>query len=187
MAGSGGSLWGGLLGSVPFGGLVQAGGSILDQAINGGPSSWGSEQLHDYVTDYVPQAALDRIPASARANAPAFLEAYAQALVDLGWGPKDTDPNRQAIITRMEQIRAMAGEAPGNPDGGAASGQPKSGQFRWFWPWTKGAMREAQWYHWVLWLCGLGVIIFLGWKLISPNKYKRKWRAYKRQYNNQKR
>jgi len=169
----------GLLSSVGgWGGVVSVGVGLIDTVFGGGPSSWGSPELKQYATSYVSQAALDRIPMSARMNQGAFMEAYAQALVQLNWGPQDNDPNKAWLVQRIAQIKAMQGQqvqvdANGNPV------PTTPGAVRFYWPWEKGAFTNAKWWNWLVWVLIVAFVVFLLYRALrNPKRQYRRWKQW---------
>lgn len=161
-----------------YGGIISLGTGIITDIFGGGPSSWGSPELKQYATSYVSQAALDRIPMSARMSQAAFMEAYAQALVQLNWGPQENDPNKAWIVQRIAQIKAMQGQqvqvdAQGNP----VSTTP--GTVRFYWPWEKGAFTNAKWWNWLVWVLIVAFVVFLLYRALrNPKRQYRRWKQW---------
>jgi len=178
-ASTGGGFGAGLLASAGgWAGVIGTGLGIIGGIASGGPSSWGSPELKQYATSYVSQAALDRIPMSARMNQGAFMEAYAQALVQLNWGPQDDDPNKPWLVQRIAQIKAMQGQqvqvdANGNPV------PTTPGTVRFYWPWEKGAFTNAKWWNWLAWIGMVAVIVFLLYRALrNPKRQYRRWKQW---------
>ena len=183
MSGGGGGMGGGLLAglgnSIPGGGLIEWGSGVLSDLLNGGPSSWCTDALHDWWTAYGYSDASDAL-AGARSSEAGYLEAYAQWLAAKNWPPKSGDPYGTMLTTRIAQINAMSGgDSSSNGGGGSQLIDTKDKAFVWFWPWTPGAMKQARWYHWCLWI-GVPILALVGlWMAFKPNKYKKRWKAYK--------
>lgn len=148
-----------------LGGMLGGGGS--------GPTSWSSQGHKDWVTKYVYTDGLTWMDSNApghRMNYAQSVDAFGAFLAQKGWLPQSGDPNTERlmqIINGMANGQTAQQAAPGlgGTAAGAAVADPKTlgsgGPFIMIWPWEPQAWKVAQWYHWLIWVLGAGIIIMV--------------------------